>query len=118
MWILVRTYPLRLFSFSNLLIIFRGKLWFNPFRDYRIILFKAEIKLYFDLAFAKRPSRELYDLRNDPDQIRNGAERAEYASIMSQLESQLLKELMETDDLRPSGDASIYTTGPYYGRKK
>src|SRR5262249_24901629 len=37
-------------------------------------------KWHYDYAFGKRPGEELYDLRRDPDQIRNVAHEADYAA--------------------------------------
>ena len=40
----------------------------------------AEWKRLYDVAFAQRPAEELYDLRNDPHQVKNVAADAKYAA--------------------------------------
>lgn len=51
-------------------------------------------------AFAKRPAEELYDLRTDPDQIRNCAAEAAYAAILKAQSAELLRILTEAGDPR------------------
>lgn len=51
---------------------------------------------------AQRPRRELYDLRTDPDERDNLAERTEYAEIRDRLAAQLREWRMQTGDRVPS----------------
>ena len=51
---------------------------------------------------AQRPRRELYDLRTDPDERDNLAERAEYAEIRDRLAAQLREWRTQTGDRVPS----------------
>ncbi len=57
-------------------------------------------KAFYDLAFAKRPGEELYDVKNDPDQIKNLADDPAYADAKRRLAEQLIKVLKETNDPR------------------
>ena len=69
----------------------------------------------FDLAFAKRPAEELYDLKKDPNQLTNVAADPEYLSIKGRLSEQLMKELSSTLDPRVHGMGDLFDSHPYYG---
>ena len=73
-----------------------------------------EITPLFNLAFAKRPSLELYDLRNDPDQMVNVAGRAEYQNTKETLAERLDHYLMKTEDPRLVGKPMKWENGEYY----
>ncbi len=70
-------------------------------------------KLY-QLAFLKRPSEELYDLKKDPGQLENVAGLPEYQKDREKLRKQLLDELLETDDPRVMGKGDMFDKYPYY----
>ncbi len=55
---------------------------------------------YFELAFARRPAEELYDLENDPDQIVNVAWRQEFAGVLQTLRAALDHWMRRTGDPR------------------
>ena len=74
----------------------------------------AHRRLY-DLAFAKRPAEELYDLGRDPDQLRNVAEDPEYAAVRDELRTRLDSDLRATTDPRVMGGAERLEAYPYYG---
>ena len=59
-----------------------------------------EYAQYFTYAFEKRPLEELYDLRNDPDQLVNLADSKKSAKVKKQLLSQLMKVLKDSNDPR------------------
>jgi uncharacterized sulfatase len=59
-----------------------------------------EYAQYFSYAFEKRPLEELYDLRNDPDQLVNLADSKKTAKVKKQLLSQLMKVLKDSNDPR------------------
>lgn len=70
-------------------------------------------KSYFTLSFGKRPADELYDLRNDPDQIHNVADDPAYAAIKDTLTQRLLSELTRVGDPRVTGDGDMFDRPPY-----
>ncbi len=72
-------------------------------------------KSHFDWVYGKRPREELYDLRQDPHQVKNVAHEADYASVRSKLERQLLDELQRTGDPRLIENGSYYETPPVGG---
>ncbi len=74
-----------------------------------------QIKPYYDLAFAKRPAEELYDLRKDPDQIRNVAADPQYASIRAELAGKLSKLLHQYEDPRVVGGGEKFDAYQYLG---
>ncbi len=55
---------------------------------------------YFELAFGRRPAEELYDLRKDPDQVRNVVGEAAYGAEKTHLSERLMKVLRATHDPR------------------
>ncbi len=65
------------------------------------------VRPYFDRAFGKRPPRELYDLRNDPYELKNVAEDPAYAEAMRELDGRLMAELKATADPRVVGDEDV-----------
>jgi N-sulfoglucosamine sulfohydrolase len=74
-------------------------------------------KVYFNLAFGKRPGEELYDLRNDPDQIKNVAEKAAYVEIKNILAKHLEEYLRNTKDPQVLGTEKKWEKGKYYATK-
>jgi arylsulfatase A-like enzyme len=61
------------------------------------------VKPFAERAFAKRPARELYDLRRDPYELKNVAEDPAYADTVKNLDARLMAELKVTGDPRASG---------------
>lgn len=55
---------------------------------------------HYDLAFGKRPAEELYDLKADPDQVKNVAADPKYAEAKKQLADRLAKVLTDAGDPR------------------
>jgi len=68
---------------------------------------------HYNYAFGKRPGEELYDLRQDPDQITNVAARTEYAQVRDALSRQLLDTLQEVGDPRVTGDGQTFEQPPF-----
>jgi N-sulfoglucosamine sulfohydrolase len=58
----------------------------------------------YDHAFAKRPAEELYDLRTDPDQMRNLASDPAHAGVREQQAARLMAILTEAGDPRVAAD--------------
>ena len=79
---------------------------------------KAGFKRFYDLAFAKRPGEELYDLKRDPGQLVNVANKKAYAAIRKQLSGELESHLIKTKDPRSLGLDAPWDYYPYYGRKR
>ena len=73
-----------------------------------------KVKPFFDLAFGKRPSIELYDIKKDPEQINNVAGKLEYAQIQAQLASQMTDYLVATKDPRETGSPFNWDRANYY----
>jgi N-sulfoglucosamine sulfohydrolase len=73
------------------------------------------IARYFQLATARRPPEELYDLKKDPDQLENVAGRPAYADAQRMLRRQLEDWLRKTGDPRSTADDDRWDRFPYYG---
>ena len=73
------------------------------------------IARFFQLATAKRPAEELYDLRRDPDQITNLAGTPAHRAAQRRLRDQLDRWLRETGDPRAGVDDDRWDRTPYYG---
>lgn len=72
-------------------------------------------KVQYDMAFGKRPREELYDLKKDPNQVRNLAANPEYAEARAALEKRLMGELRNTGDPRVIDDGKFFETAPMAG---
>ena len=75
------------------------------------------IAKYAELAMAKRPAEELYDLRKDPGQIDNVAMRADYAAAKKELRAALDTWMRDTADPRISTDDDRWDKYPYFGNR-
>ena len=69
----------------------------------------------FHLAFDRRPGEELYDLKNDPDQLHNVAADPAYAAARRSLWDRLMGELQRTGDRRVQGQGDFFDLQPYTG---
>jgi len=78
---------------------------------------KPGFRRLYDLAFAKRPAEELYDVRKDPGQLVNVAGNPEYAEARKKLSARLQKHLVRNGDPRALGQDAPWDYYPYYGRK-
>jgi len=78
---------------------------------------KDGVKTLFELAFAKRPAEELYDLTKDPFQMVNIAGLADYKDIRKMLSEKLAKYLRENGDPRELGGEMKWLGAPYYAEK-
>ena len=68
---------------------------------------------FYDLAFAKRPAEELYDLRKDPAQLVNLAADPAHAATKDSLSRQLVDSLRAAGDPRLSGDGLAFDRPPF-----
>ena len=69
----------------------------------------------FELAFGMRPAEELYDLKNDPNQLNNVADDNQYTEVKAELQRQLMKELKQTKDPRVLGGDEVFEQANYTG---
>ncbi|MGB0578434.1 MAG: sulfatase-like hydrolase/transferase, partial [Limisphaerales bacterium] len=87
----------------------RGAFSFNidpgPTKQYlRLHRDSTDVKRFAELSFAKHSSEELYDLRQDPDQLRNVAGESQYRKTRDRLRRQLKAELLKSEDPRSAID--------------
>jgi hypothetical protein len=71
---------------------------------------------YFRLSFEKRPAEELYDLRKDPDELENVAERPSYAAAKKKLRLALDEWMRETKDPRAVSEDDPWDRYLYVGK--
>jgi len=83
------------------------KAWLIEHRD------DPKWKWNYDVAFAKRPAEELYDLKKDPDEVNNVAADPAYAKQKQELSSRLTKLLTDAGDPRVSGDGKTFDRPPF-----
>ncbi|HKE30375.1 MAG TPA: sulfatase, partial [Candidatus Angelobacter sp.] len=70
-------------------------------------------KRFYDIAFARRPGEELYDLIKDPYQTRNVAADPAYEKDRARLAAQLMKILTDAGDPRVTGDRQTFERPPF-----
>jgi len=87
------------------------KAWMIDNRD------SSKVATPWPLAFEKRPAEELYDLRKDPNEMRNVAQRPEYAGALKEMSSELESWRKEMKDPSLDGNPSHFDGFPYYGKK-
>jgi uncharacterized sulfatase len=68
---------------------------------------------YFDFAFGRRPGEELYDLKSDPDCLKNLADDSAFADKKQQLAERLMSVLTQTGDPRVTGDTGTFDRPPF-----
>jgi N-sulfoglucosamine sulfohydrolase len=73
----------------------------------------AQGKRFYDIAFARRPAEELYDLIKDPHQLKNVAADPAYAKDRARLQAQLMKILTDAGDPRVAGDGKTFERPPF-----
>jgi len=73
----------------------------------------SQWKRNYDIAFAKRPAEELYDIKKDPDQIHNVATDPTYAKQKQELSQRLMKLLTDARDPRVTGDGKTFDRPPF-----
>jgi len=72
-----------------------------------------EWKWFYDIAFGKRPSEELYDRKSDPDMVNNLAGNPRYATIKNKLAGRLMKELTRAGDPRVAENPPRFEMPPF-----
>ena len=73
-------------------------------------------RMLYDLAFGKRPAEELYDCRNDPEQMVNLAGDPDYDQVRQELSELLMEQLRITGDPRATGGGDEFDQVPYLGQ--
>jgi N-sulfoglucosamine sulfohydrolase len=90
----------------------------SPSKDFILSVEENKgLSWYFDLCFSKRNEYELYNVKDDPYQLKNLARLSEYNDIKNQLIKELKEYLLERGDLRIKGEENIYFEAPYYAQK-
>ncbi|GAB3222718.1 sulfatase family protein [Spirosoma arcticum] len=89
-----------------------SKTWLLEHRD------EPGVKPLFDLATAKMPAEELYDLKKDPFQMVNVAGDKKYATIRQRFGQQLATWMKQTNDPRLDGKGDEIDQYPYYGKAR
>jgi uncharacterized sulfatase len=79
---------------------------------------RPDIRPYYDLILAPRPREELYDCVADPDQVRNLADKPEFADIKQRLRARLEAYQRQTGDPRITGDMTLFTETQRYVEKR
>lgn len=70
---------------------------------------------FFERAYGKRPREELYDLKADPDQIKNVANDDAFQATRKSLAKRLMDELQRTGDPRVVDDGAFFENPPLAG---
>jgi N-sulfoglucosamine sulfohydrolase len=90
----------------------------SPSKDFLLSVKESKgLSWYYDLAFAKRKEFELYNLTDDPFQLKNLAGIQEYNETKYRLTKELKEYLIERGDLRMKGEQEVYFKAPYYSEK-
>lgn len=76
---------------------------------------RPELARFHALAFGRRPAEELYDLREDPHQVRNVAAVPAYADTRRELRERVIRWMRETDDPRVDPACDVWDRMPYFG---
>ena len=89
----------------------------GPSKDY-ILDHRDEkaVHRYFELAFAKRPGEEVYDLANDPHELTNVAGRPEFAAAKAELSAKLDAWMRRTNDPRLDSADDRFDRFKYFGQ--
>jgi arylsulfatase A-like enzyme len=74
------------------------------------------VRKFFELATAKRPAEELYDLRTDPWQIVNVVDEPRYQRAKEELRASVETWMRDTRDPRAASDGDPWDRYPYYGQ--
>ncbi len=72
---------------------------------------------FYDFAFNYRPEEELYDMRSDPQCLKNLAAEPEHAAKKAELRMRLETMLKAEQDPRETGNAAIFDTYRYLGNR-
>ncbi|HEY1381175.1 MAG TPA: sulfatase, partial [Gemmataceae bacterium] len=89
----------------------------GPSKDY-ILDHREEpaVKRLYELAFAKRPAEELYDVTADPYQLTNVADRPQFAAVKAELRGLLDGWMRRTGDPRLNANDDRFDRFKYFGQ--
>lgn len=73
------------------------------------------VKPFFERAYGKRPREELYELKEDPYQMKNVADVIDRKEVVSALRKRLMDELKKTNDPRLVEGGRFFETPPMAG---
>lgn len=84
----------------------------DDFRESYIFINREtdSIKHYFDLAVARRPLEELYDIEEDPFCLNDLSSLPEYQEQLMELRQKMNQRLTETGDPRVHGNGDVWET--------
>ena len=71
-----------------------------------------EVGRFLDLAVARRPAEELYDIQKDPGCLVNLADSVDFSDVRSRLKQQLMSYLRQTADARVTDSGDVWETYP------
>lgn len=122
-------YPVRAIRTTEFLYVrnFEPERWpaGNPETGYRNVddsptktLIISSFDEYYRMSFGMRPAEELYDIKSDPDCVKNLAGVAKYAQVKRQLRERMMEMLRQEEDPRALGRESFFDTIDYTGGKK
>lgn len=73
---------------------------------------------HYRLSFGKRPAEELYDIKNDPECLKNLVGNVQYAAAKRELQERMNNMLREDGDPRALGRSEFFDTIQYTGPRK
>ncbi len=79
---------------------------------------QPEMARFWQLCFGKRPSQELYDVKNDPYCMNNLANSPDYQKQLSEMKSFMLTRLKHQKDPRALGHGEVFEKYPYANTKE
>lgn len=88
------------------------KQWYAENQD------EPKYKTFMDYAWGQRPAEELYDLKNDKDQMTNLADDPQYAAVKAELSGKLMDVLIAGEDPRVVGDGDAFDNPPYWKKNR
>ncbi len=87
----------------------------SPTKDEMLVRKDEKLVLpFFELAFGKRASEELYAVKNDPYQLNNLAFKPGYQEIKKSLAAKMNEYLIMTRDPRTLGKPEVFDHAPYF----
>lgn len=74
-----------------------------------------KIKPFYEMACAKRPAEELYDIKKDPWQLKNVGASSDYAEAKREMRGLLDEWMSSTGDPRAKGETDFWDKCAYFG---